>query len=105
MDKGASVKMKIPKFVNIHGHNYKIQLVTADKLKNGEAGVMRFPERVILIAKNMSPEIRWLTFLHEIRHAAQYETGMTQVFGKQLAETDSEIFVSLITSLQKQGVL
>ena len=102
---GFMMKIKIPKKVNICGHDYSVQIVPQKKLNPGEAGVMRFPQRVILIAKEMSPEIRWLTFLHEIRHATQYETGMTQIFGKQLAETDCELFVSFITSLQKQGVL
>ena len=97
--------MKIPKVVNIHGHEYTVSIVPASKLNPGEAGVMRYPQRLIMIAKEMSPEIRWLTFLHELKHASQYETGLTQIMGKQLAETDSELFASLITSLQKQGIL
>ncbi len=97
--------MKIPKRVNICGHVYSVSIVPASKLGNGEAGVMRYPQRQILIAKELSQEIRWLTFLHEINHAKQYETGMTQIFGKQLCETDCEQFASFISSLQKQGVL
>lgn len=99
------MKTKIPKVVNIFGHEYKVRIVASSKLGAGQAGVVQFPQRVILIAKEMGHEIRWLTFLHELNHARQFEMGLTQVFGSQLAETDCEQFASLISSLQKQGVL
>lgn len=99
------MKTKIPRSVNIFGHTYSVRIVGTDKLASGHAGIAKFPQREILIAKGMGAELTWMTFLHEICHARQFETGLTQVFGSQLAETDCEQFASLITSLQKQGVL
>lgn len=99
------MKKKIPKSVNIFGHNYSVKMVTLKQMGANHAGCVRFPQREILIAKEQAAELRWLTFLHEINHARQFEMGLTQVFGSQLAETDCEQFASLISSLQKQGIL
>lgn len=99
------MKSKIPKSVIIGGHKYIIKIVDHTKLKSNEGGLMRYPQRHILIAKELSKELRWLTFLHEVFHGFTYEYGLTQIFGNQLAETTCEQFSSFIQSLQKQGVL
>lgn len=99
------MKTRIPKSVNIFGHTYSIKVVPSAKIDGGAAGLMRFPQREILIAKEQSKEIRWITFLHEISHARHYELGYTQIFSEQVAESDCEQFASLITSLQKQKIL
>ena len=96
-------KVVIPKSVNILGHTYKI-VMTLD-LKGNEAGVTQFPQRIIKLHKKLTGEMLWLTFLHEIKHAYDFENGDTQLFHPQVQEKQCEQFASFISSLQKQGVL
>jgi len=97
------MKVKIPKAVNILGHNYKI--IMTEDLKQNEAGVTLFPQRIIKLHRKLKGDMLWLTFLHEIKHAYDFENGDTQLFHAQVQEKQCEQFASFITSLQKQGVL
>lgn len=98
-------KMKIPKSVNVLGHVYPVQIVTEKSLGGEIAGITLFPQRVIKLNKQLVGELRWLTFLHELKHAYDFENGDTQIFDAQAAEKSCESFASFIRSLQKQGVL
>jgi Zn-dependent peptidase ImmA (M78 family) len=98
-------KMKVPKSVNVLGHVYKVKIATEKQLGADIAGLTLFPQRHILINQTFSTELRWLTFLHELKHALDFENGDTQIFEAQAAEKNCEQFASFITSLQKQGVL
>ena len=99
------MKMKIPRSVNVLGHDYKIRLVAAAKLGAEHDGVCCYPEREIILNKECEKELRWLAFLHELRHAVQFESGLVQLLGQQSCETDADQFASFISSLQKQGIL
>lgn len=99
------MKMKIPKAVNVLGHQYKIKLVSGEDLGQNTAGATFFPQRMILIDKSLHKELLWLTFLHEIKHAFDYENGDTQILTNQTLEKSCDQFASFILSLQKQRVL
>lgn len=92
--------MKIPKRLNIHGHWYSIRIVKQDSMHlPGQCGSCEYPKREILLSAESDKEMMMLTLLHEIRHAFQFESGLSQVLGTQAMEMDADGFVSLVTSL------
>ncbi len=97
------IKRKIPKSVNVCGHVYKVQI--SKKLDADVAGLTTFPTRLIEFSAELEGELRWLTFLHELKHAFDFENGDSQLMHEQTAEKSCEQFASFISSLQKQGVL
>ncbi len=98
-------KSKIPRTVNVLGHDYQVRLVKPASLGGNTVGRCHHPKRLIEISNELSKEERWLIFLHEIRHAYQFESGDTQIMQSQTQEKDCEQFASFVSSLQKQGVL
>ena len=110
--------MKIPKSVNINGHNYKVIITTSDKflsgkhkighveiLSSGAMGECEFPTRIIRLNKEIKGDLLYYTFLHEIRHGFQFEMGWPQLLSPQVMEIDCETFVSFAMSLKKQGIV
>lgn len=97
--------MKIKKSVNILGHEYKIKMVEQKALPEPAVGMCKFPERVILLSKELTGELLKLVFWHECRHAYHFENGDTQILHPQVQEKDCEQFASFISSLKKQGAL
>lgn len=98
------MKIKIPKLVNILGHKYKVIMLHPDKLR-GRLGECEHPSRIIRIANNLGKELAWTVFLHELKHAQQFECGLTQIMDHQAQEMDCDLFSNFISSLQKQGIL
>ena len=99
--------MRIPKVVNILGHDYKVIWVDPSKLLAGRIAECEFPTRVIRMSLEIksSKYMAWICFLHETKHAQQYESGLSQILDSQAMELDAESFVSFITSLKKQRVI
>ena len=97
--------MKIPKSINILGHDYKVVWVEPKKMEQNVAGTCSFPDRAIRLSKDLKGEMLWLVFLHECRHAFHYESGHTQIIHPQVQELDCESFASFVSSLKKQGVI
>lgn len=109
--------MRIPKTVNISGHEYSVKIVSGGQfvgatqkrslqiLSNGTMGECEFPTRVIRINKAVTGPLRYMVFLHEVRHGYQFENGWAQLMGPQAMELDCEQFVSFILSLKKQRLL
>jgi hypothetical protein len=111
------MKLKLPKFVDIAGHKYRVQVVPSEKmmygrqkagvqiLSSGPMGECEYPTRIIRINTNVQGELVPITFLHEIKHGHQFENGWTQIMNPAVMEMDCEQFVSLVSSLKKQGIL
>jgi hypothetical protein len=99
------MKYKIPKQVNILGHVYKVITVKEETLPQGSGAECSFPDRIIRISDSLKGELKWLIFLHEVRHGYHFENGSTQIMHAQVQEMDCEQFASLISSLQKQNIL
>ena len=97
--------MKVPKTLQIGGHAWTIRLVKQSEMEHEHAGECHFEKNEIRILKDLTKEQIQRVLLHEIRHAHQWETGMTQVLQAQTMEMDSESFVSLVLSLKKQKVI
>lgn len=97
--------MKIPKSVNILGHEYKIKRVKQEKLTDGRAGECEFPTRVITISSEITGEFAYMVLLHEIWHGIQFESGDVQILHDQVIEKHCDRFASVIRSLQKQKVI
>jgi hypothetical protein len=110
--------VKIPKKINIMGHEYKIEMTTPKEfaglknqdshvqiMSNGEVGECEYPTRIIRLSKAVIGKLQYYTLLHEIRHAYQFETGLPQIMTHQVLELDAESFVSLISSLKAQKVI
>jgi hypothetical protein len=97
---------RIPKSVNVLGHVYKVQWVHQAKLGDHRAHV-EYPTRIIRMDNelNKNPYYAWLYFLHEVRHAYQFESGMTQLLGQQAMELDADGFASFVASLKSQGIV
>jgi len=97
--------MKIKKSVNILGHEYKVKIVDSKYLPDNTVGLCRFPDRIILLSKDLKGEMLQLVFWHECRHAYHFENGDTQILHPQVQEKDCEQFASFVSSLKKQGLL
>ncbi len=108
--------MKIPKSVNIMGHEYKIEMVKPSQFRmgkagdvqiasNGQMGECEYPTRVIRLSKAYEGKLLYFTLLHEIRHGYQFEMGYPQLMHGQVMELDCESFVSFVMSLKKQKIL
>jgi hypothetical protein len=98
--------VKLPKSVNVLGHDYSVTIVDQKKLPSpSTSAICRYPQREIWICKDLGKELRWLNFLHELRHAFQFEAGLTQILTAQMCEVDCEQFASFIQSLQNQKVI
>lgn len=98
--------MRIPKNVIVGGHLWKVILVPENKIEDPDTVAhCRYPQRIITLLDNRTDEIMWMDFLHELRHAFQFEMGYTQIFQSQMAEIDADNFSSFIISLQKQKIL
>lgn len=97
----------IPKSVNICGHEYQVRWVKQKKLIKGAGAEVEYPARIISIEDSYKKDKKtaWLFFLHEVRHAWQFETGAIQILDEQACELDADGFASFITSLQAQGIL
>jgi hypothetical protein len=113
---GGLPMTKLPKEVNVMGHDYAIKLVAPEKmqygkqkqamiLSSGAVGECEYPTRIIRLSTLVTGALLYYTLLHEIRHAYQFEAGWTQVLGSQAMELDCEQFTSLVVSLQKQGII
>ena len=96
---------KAMKSINILGHSWSVEYVTESKLPHGASGICIFNNRSILILKDMTSMIAKLTLLHELRHAMQFECGLTNVLDNQALEMDADSFASFVMSLKKQKVL
>lgn len=101
------MKTKIPKSVNILGHDYSVSFVDQMKMMGLHKGECIYPDRKINISNSVksNKEWAWTYFLHELKHGHQFESGMMQILDTQAAELDADSFASLIVSLQKQGIL
>lgn len=97
--------MKLKSSVNILGHDYKVKRVNQTTLPENAIGLCKFPQREILLSKDLKGELLFLVFLHECRHAYHWESGDTQILHPQVQEKDCESFASFVSSLKKQGVL
>ena len=99
--------MKIPKSVNILGHEYKVARVDPVKMttKAVQAGECEWPTRKILISNELAGELAYIVFLHEVWHGVQFESGDTQILHDQVIEKHCDRFASVIRSLQKQKVI
>lgn len=98
----------IPKSVNVLGHTYRVQFMPREKINpDHRSGECQWPERIIRIATEIrsNKKYAWLVFLHEIRHAYQYEAGDMQILSSQATEKDADGFASFIASLKRQRVL
>lgn len=100
---------KLPKSVNVCGTDYACKLVK--KMRGGECrsvmngdkkNELRFSKKLF---KSITPEAQNAYFLHEVKHAQQFETGLIQTLNSQGIEFDADSFASLVRSLKKQGVL
>lgn len=97
--------MKIPKKVNIGGHDYAIRIVPQEKLHPAHAGECDFEKKEIRIWKELDKATRHRVLLHEIRHAHHHETGLMQVLQAQAMEMDCDAFASLLLSLKNQRII
>lgn len=99
----------IPKKVNVLGHDYQVVIIDQDKFltQDGRVGECEYPVRIIRISSDLmsNKEYAWLVFLHELRHAYQYECGDSQILQSQQIEKDADTFASFISSLKAQKVL
>lgn len=99
------VKKKLPKSVNVHGHDIPICLVEEKELDPENAAEYCPRDQTIKICKGLPIEIQWRLLFHEIRHVHQYHIGLMQILDKQALEMDCDSFSSLIISLKNQGII
>lgn len=112
------MKIKIKSRVNIAGHWYRVMKVSPEEmqygrtnrrdiqiLSSGPMGECEFPTRIIRLNKFFGGPLMELTFMHEIKHGHQFETGWPQIMSPQVMELDCEQFVSLVASLQDQKII
>lgn len=92
--------MQLPSKVNVHGHWYRVLVVPERKVPEGGIGYCEWPSRLIHVASELSDYEKLVTFLHEVRHAWQFETGFAhQILDEQAMEIDAESFASLALSV------
>ena len=92
--------MRLPKSVNVCGHTYKIIVRKDGTLKIPNAWGTCSPSKKEIEINAAIPKDRIVrVLLHEIRHAYQTESGLSQLLCDELAEVDAEGFASLVTSI------
>jgi Zn-dependent peptidase ImmA (M78 family) len=74
----ASSKKKwplLPEATVAPGGGVKVTIVPEESIK-GFMGMYTTQDRVIRIAANMSPEVSWLTYFHEVVEAHIHDSGL-----------------------------
>lgn len=67
----------IPKTINILGHEIKV--VVTNKFDKDNCGESHPDKQMILIRKNLSPRLQWLTLLHEACHMCLGLSGHSEL--------------------------
>jgi hypothetical protein len=99
------MKKKLPKMVNILGHNIPIKLVAECELEPENAAEFCPVEQSIKIMKTLPVEVQWRLLFHEIRHVHQFHSGLMQILDRQALEMDCDSFASIIISLKQQKII
>ena len=92
-------------YINVLGHKWSVEYVLEKKLPVGASGLCIFQSRQILILSALPSILAKLTLLHELRHAMQFECGLTNILDNQALELDADSFASFVMSLKKQKVI
>ena len=91
--------MKLPKRIPIGSVMYELRYAKKGELPSDILGRC-FPrlKRIIIAPGRPRPEM-FHTLTHELKHALQIETGLSQVLDGQAMEMDAEATANLFTSL------
>lgn len=84
--------MQIPKSVRVQGLTYKIKLVEPDEILDN-VGLFISSKQLILIRKDLLPEVQLQTLFHEVLHA----------INSQLSETETEWLANSIYGVLKEN--
>ena len=100
--------MIIPKRIYIGANEWTIQILkriafTKFAVSHGfspyTVGLCDSKDRVISLADGYSPDETLHTLLHEIKHAHQHESGLSQLISNDVMEMDAQGFASLVSGL------
>lgn len=94
--------MKLPKKINVLGTDYKIHQTSDVSLFHPDratGGLSDVEGKNIFIDPGLSRKDFWMTFLHELKHAHQYESGLFQAMSEDIMEVDAETTARMLFNL------
>lgn len=102
------MKIVLPKSILVAGVRYKIVLeknLLDEKLIFGYCD--RTLKRIVIdegTARSSDKELLLHTFLHEVKHAQQWEYGLAQTMGQELQEIDAETTATCFLNIFQIGL-
>lgn len=93
-----AMKRKLWRKIQVGHAKYKLFKVK-DLSELGWVGLCDPSAKEILLESSLKGEELTRTVLHELRHAAQHEFGISQFLDQQAAEMDAETFATFVVSL------
>jgi len=92
--------MKLPKYIKIKGQKYKI-IYNKNLSKESIYGDTDMDYKIIRICNSLEGEKLLTTLIHEIGHAIQFETGISQAISVGLQEIICENFSTVFNDIFK----
>lgn len=87
-----------PKLVRVGDEDYRVCF--ARKLKNGDLGYCDSDMKLITISRDQDPDEMLATFLHEVLHAFEFESGLE--LGHPRINKLEYLLVSVLKQLTKR---
>lgn len=95
--------MKLPKTVTVAGVTYTVEVEKDLGETHGLSGYCdRHKKKIVVSGELLQPKRKkdlLHTLIHEIKHAHQYEFGITQAIPSALEEVDAETTATLFCSI------
>lgn len=91
--------MKLPKRIPVGSTMYELRYAKKGELPEHVMGVCHFKKKMILLCKGQQRSDLIHTLVHELKHALQWESGLSQNLDHQTMEMDAQATASMITSL------
>lgn len=91
--------MKIPKEIYVKGQHYEIIKVKELSETDGSDGETSEHDKTIKYCSKLNNDKLKRAILHEIGHAIQYETGISQALSEEMQEVVTENFANVIVDL------
>lgn len=96
----------IPRVVNVHGVPYRVAVRPRAAFGKDEDGICFTEQTLIVLAKELSPAQARATYMHEVGHAAFFESGMLEVLKDYTPHPDrlEEVLLQVFAPVYRQAL-
>jgi hypothetical protein len=94
--------VKVPKIIDVLGVKYKVivtEKVNAYHPDRSTGALFDSTNKIIYLEPKTKPSEFWMNFLHELKHAHQWESGLFQAMSDDAMEVDAETTARMLTTL------